>query len=67
MASDAFEVTTEVDGKTYSGRGRGSQDGKTVTVNSAFGSKTSHIGGLTASDVARLMLGELVREHLRKG
>lgn len=53
-------ISTEIGGKTYSGTF--TVESKTVTVWTAMGHKTTQISGGSAATLARLMLGELVRE-----
>jgi len=53
-------VSTDINGKTYSGTY--TVESKMVTVWTAMGQKTTQISGGAAQTLARLMLGELVRE-----
>lgn len=55
-----MQVSTEIDGKSYSGTY--TVESKMVTVWTAMGRKTTQISGGSAPTLARLMLGELVRE-----
>jgi hypothetical protein len=52
------EVTVEVDGRSYSGSY--SVTAKVVTVNCAYGSASTQIGGSTSKTIARLLLSEIV-------
>jgi len=58
------EITVEVDGEKYTGRYEVSRGGyRMITVMSAFGSKSTQLGGSTPEALAKLLLGELVGEN----
>jgi hypothetical protein len=54
-------ITAEVNGQEYSGTY--SVQGNTVSVSSAYGSKTTQRGGMNALAVAEMLLRELARQH----
>ncbi|WP_176060220.1 hypothetical protein [Paraburkholderia sp. BCC1876] len=53
------EINITINGKLYSGRFE--VDGNLVTVHSAYGTKSTQVGGLPVLRVAETLLGELVR------
>lgn len=59
----SYEVTIDRDGSTY--RGSYTVQGRVVSVSSAYGSKSTQVGGLDGATVARLLLAELVTEFKR--
>lgn len=59
--NNAKEIVIEINGKEYSGRYIVKRS--IVSVISSFGEKSTQVGGSAPESIARLMLGELVREN----
>lgn len=58
------ERSINIDGRVYTGRFE--VVGGVVTVHSAYGTKSTQVGGLKALKVAELLLGGLVRASLAR-
>ena len=59
-----FEFSTNIEGKLYSGRY--SVNREYITVSSEFGQKTIQVGNTHPKILARMILGEIVRDELRR-
>ncbi len=57
--SPTFEVNIEFDNKSYSANYTVSS--KVVTVSSLYGSKSTQVGGSSASAVARMLFSEILQ------
>jgi len=56
--------TIQHDGKDYSGFYCVEKD--MITVNSAYGDKTAHLGSMPPQTLARMLLREIIIEKLKK-
>ena len=54
-------VTVNQDGRTH--RGWYTIDGSLMTVSNGEDSKTAHLGNMPPATLARMLLGELIREE----
>lgn len=57
-------VEVELEGKQYTGTY--TVAGSVIRVSYGFASKSTQTGGMRPDDLAKMILGELVREELRK-
>lgn len=55
------EITIDINGKSYSGRYEVKR--KVLTLSSSYGTKSTQLGSLPAETLAKMLLGELVREN----
>ena len=63
-AMSSFEFATTINGKLYQGTFAVSRE--TITVKSEFGAKTIQVRNMPPKLLARMMLGEIVREEMRR-
>ncbi len=55
-----YEISVEVNGKIY--KGTYEVRSKMIFVSSAYGSKTTQIGGMPQEALAKMLLREILRE-----
>ena len=60
----SFEFAVTIDGKLYQGTFEVSRE--TITVTSQYGSRTNQVRNTPPKILARMMLGEIVRDEMRR-